>query len=343
MIGNEAAACERRARTARLTTALRKLGDAKYHHRHPLHLLMHAGRLDASDLRLWVSNRYYYQTRIPIKDALIVAKSEDPTFRRAWLRRIVDHDGSDEATAPGQRLKHGGLQLWRELAVACGIREADLEAHHGLVAGARQACDDYVEFVRNADLLTAVASSLTEAFAGSILQVRLEAWKEHYPWIRPQALTYFQQRVARAPADAKSALSFIEQWLETDEQLEQCLRAVEFKCDVLWRLLDAVYLEARRGRAPRLTRRVVVHSEPLGGALAMAPERGYELNETGQAFLDLCREGLPLEELAHRLAQRYASEAERILKDLTPFVAELERRRILEFAPGPTRTSLAAS
>jgi pyrroloquinoline-quinone synthase len=31
-----------------------------------------------------VLNRFYYQTRIPIKDAIIVSKSDDPAFRRAW-------------------------------------------------------------------------------------------------------------------------------------------------------------------------------------------------------------------------------------------------------------------
>ena len=61
---------------------------------------MHEGSLTRGELQCWVQNRYYYQTRIPIKDALIVAKSSDPAFRRAWIRRIHDHDG-DGAEHPG--------------------------------------------------------------------------------------------------------------------------------------------------------------------------------------------------------------------------------------------------
>ena len=49
---------------------------------------MHDGRLSREQLQAWVANRWYYQTRIPIKDAVVLSKSEDPTFRRAWIRRI---------------------------------------------------------------------------------------------------------------------------------------------------------------------------------------------------------------------------------------------------------------
>src|SRR5688500_6450658 len=81
-----------------LLAQLRQVGTERYHDRHPFHTRMHAGELSKPELQAWVENRFYYQTRIPIKDALIVAKSEDPAFRRMWLRRIVDHDGSEPGT-----------------------------------------------------------------------------------------------------------------------------------------------------------------------------------------------------------------------------------------------------
>ncbi|MFY4730349.1 hypothetical protein ACOSYY_14920, partial [Nitrospira sp. BLG_2] len=75
---------------------LKREGSRRYHDHHPFHELMHNGNLTKTQLQQWVLNRYYYQTRIPIKDAFIVAKSEDPAFRRMWLRRIRDHDGEEE-------------------------------------------------------------------------------------------------------------------------------------------------------------------------------------------------------------------------------------------------------
>jgi len=64
---------------------LRHEGSTRYHDKHPFHKLMHEGHLTKVQLQQWVLNRYYYQTRIPIKDALIVSKSEDLNFRRKRL------------------------------------------------------------------------------------------------------------------------------------------------------------------------------------------------------------------------------------------------------------------
>ncbi|MBW8747132.1 MAG: pyrroloquinoline quinone biosynthesis protein C, partial [Acidobacteria bacterium] len=72
-----------------LRARLQAVGEAKYHHRHPFHERMHRGELTRGQLQAWALNRYYYQSRIPIKDALVLAKSDDPAFRRAWRKRIV--------------------------------------------------------------------------------------------------------------------------------------------------------------------------------------------------------------------------------------------------------------
>ena len=102
-----------------LEARLRRIGAERYHHRHPFNLRMHAGKLSPEEIRTWVRNRYYYQTRIPIKDGLILAKAQDPRFRREWIRRIRDHDGEVEGT--------GGLALWLGLAEAVGLDVAAVE------------------------------------------------------------------------------------------------------------------------------------------------------------------------------------------------------------------------
>jgi len=78
---------------------LRREGERRYHDRHPFHVLMHDGNLTKAQLQQWVLNRYYYQSRVPIKDAIILSKSEDPGFRRMWIQRIHDHDGDREGEA----------------------------------------------------------------------------------------------------------------------------------------------------------------------------------------------------------------------------------------------------
>src|ERR1700726_4566515 len=82
-----------------LKRQLLAVGCERYHHRHPFHVLMHEGKLTREQLQAWALNRYYYQSRIPIKDSAILARSEDPAFRVAWRKRILDHDG--DGTKPG--------------------------------------------------------------------------------------------------------------------------------------------------------------------------------------------------------------------------------------------------
>jgi len=196
---------------------------------------MHEGRLTKEQLRQWVINRYYYQTRIPIKDALIVAKSEDPAFRRMWIHRVQDHDGTDES--------EGGIALWWQLADAVGVDRSELISCQRVLPGVRFACDAYVNFVRDASLLEAVASSLTEFFVPGILQQRIAAWEKHYPWVRQEGLSYFRSRVSRAQRDSTQAIRFVTTNAHSAELQDLCVAALIRKTDILWCLLDAIHLK----------------------------------------------------------------------------------------------------
>jgi pyrroloquinoline-quinone synthase len=222
---------------------LRAEGVGRYHDQHPFHVRMHAGTLSRADLQAWTLNRYYYQTRIPIKDALIVAKSEDPAFRRLWIRRIADHDGEASQDAS----KTGGLALWLKLAEAVGLDRDEVASCRAVLPGVRFACDSYVELVRGSPLVVAVASSLTEMFAPDIMSKRIAAWAEHYPWVGAEALAYFKVRVTRAARDGEEGLAFVVDNADSRALQEACVGALVRKTEILWHLLDCVQL-SRAGR-----------------------------------------------------------------------------------------------
>ncbi|HEX6273050.1 MAG TPA: pyrroloquinoline-quinone synthase PqqC [Polyangiaceae bacterium] len=224
---------------AALEERLRQEGRARYHDRHPFHRRMHAGALSPRELRTWVVNRYYYQTRLPIKDALIVAKSESRAFRRVWSERIHEQDGRSDGDASGEPAA-GGLELWLRLAGGVGLDRSLVESFRAVVPGVRAACDRYVSFVRDATLLEAVASSLTECFAPELMARRVEAWTTHYDWIPSQATEYFGARVVRARKDAEHGLAFVLEHATTPELEELAVRALVTKCDILWSMLDAI-------------------------------------------------------------------------------------------------------
>ena len=212
---------------------LRQIGHERYHDKHPFHILMHAGRLSQGQLQAWVLNRFYYQKSIPLKDASLIARTENVELRREWLGRIVDHDG----TKPGE----GGIERWLVLAAGVGLDRDYVASCDGVLPGTRFACDAYVRFVREKSLLEAIASSLTELFAPDLHKTRIDALLAHYPFANETTLAYFRTRLVEAPNDVAFGLNYVLREARTREQQEQCLAALRFKTDVLWAQLDALH------------------------------------------------------------------------------------------------------
>jgi pyrroloquinoline-quinone synthase len=217
---------------AQFVARFHAIGEERYHHKHPFHLMMHEGKLTRGQLQAWALNRYYYQSRIPIKDATILARSEDAEFRRAWRKRIFDHDG--DATHPG------GIEKWLRLVEATGLTRDQALRGDAILPAVRYAVDAYLELVRSATFLEAVASSLTELFSGKLIALRMDALRRHYPWLSG-GLDYFQGRLTQAPEDADFALAWVVKHARTREQQELALAALRAKCNILWAQLDAVY------------------------------------------------------------------------------------------------------
>src|SRR5438309_378955 len=72
----------------------------------------------------------------------------------------------------------------------------------------------------------------------------------HYKWIDPAGLEYFRARLQQAPRDAEHALALVTERCRTRELQERAVAALDFKCDVLWSLLDAVERGPLPGNAP---------------------------------------------------------------------------------------------
>jgi len=216
-----------------LLAKLRAVGGRAYHDKHPFHVAMNEGRLSPEALRGWVANRFYYQCNIPIKDAAILSNCPLREVRRAWIHRILDHDGDSE--------NEGGIEAWLRLGQACGLSRDELTLHRHLQPGVRFAVDAYVNFARTKPWPIAIASSLTELFAPDLMAARLAAFEKFYPWIDPSGLDYFRRRVLQARRDSDEALSITLEHCDTPELQREAERALEFKCDVLWSMLEAIH------------------------------------------------------------------------------------------------------
>jgi pyrroloquinoline-quinone synthase len=208
------------------------VGEERYHHKHPFHLLMHEGKLTRGQIQAWALNRFAYQSCIPKKDAAIIARSGDPDFRLAWRKRILDHEGNGS--------KPGGIEKWLRLVEATGISAELAKQGEGILPATRYAVDAYIQFVSSRTMLEAVASSLTELFSGKLIALRMDRLRHHYPWLSG-GLDYFQARLTQAPEDATFALAWVVKHARTREEQELALAALRAKCDILWAMLDALY------------------------------------------------------------------------------------------------------
>lgn len=218
--------------TSEFEAQLRAVGERRYHHLHPFHVRMHAGELSKKEFQAWVVNRFYYQVSIPVKDSHILAKLPSREDRQRWIKRIHDHDGREGES--------GGIELWLRLGEAVGIPRARMESCEDVLPAVRFAVDAYVNFCRTRPWLEAVASAMTEFFAPGLISKRIEDVQKHYPWIEPEGLAYFRNRLTQQPKDIEHLLQLVLPSAKTHEEQQRCVQALEFKCDVLWAILDAV-------------------------------------------------------------------------------------------------------
>ncbi len=225
-----------------LEAMLRKIGAERYHSLHPFHRLLHGGRLNKGQVQAWALNRYYYQSTIPIKDAVVISRFRERDIRLEWRHRIEDHDGDTGS--------EGGIERWLKLTEGLGLDTTYVESTEGILPATRFAVDAYVHFVRDRTPLEAIASSLTELFAPDLHEERIAGMLAHYDFVNPEIMSYFKRRMEQAPRDANFALDFVRTHAATPEQREAVCNALIFKTNVLWVQLDALYHAYVDGHIP---------------------------------------------------------------------------------------------
>jgi coenzyme PQQ biosynthesis protein C len=216
-----------------LEAALRNIGAERYHNKHRFHARQYSGKCTYEEIQAWALNRYYYQSMIPIKDAIVLTRLSDAEDRRQWRKRIEDHDG----LKPGD----GGIERWLKLTDSLGFPRDYVESTAGILPATRFAVDAYVAFVRDRSPVEAVASSLTELFSPNIIGERMSGMLANYDYVSKDTLAYFSYRPTQAKRDADWALEFVKSHAKTVEQQQAVIKALEFKCNVLWAQLDALW------------------------------------------------------------------------------------------------------
>jgi pyrroloquinoline-quinone synthase len=80
------------------------------------------------------------------------------------------------------------------------------------------------------------------------MKTRIAAFEKYYSWVAPWGLEYFRSRVTQAREDSDQGLALTLEYCDTLSLQEQAVKALEFKCDVLWSMLDAMMMAYGGGK-----------------------------------------------------------------------------------------------
>ena len=217
-----------------LEAQLRDIGARRYHRLHPFHALLHGGKCTKGQVQAWALNRYYYQAMIPVKDASLIARCDDPALRREWRSRLIDHDGESEGD--------GGIARWLKLTDGLGLdrdyvvslaraaaRRPASRSRPTSISCARRPCS------RRSPPRSPNCSRRRSSASGSRACSR--ATTSSAPIRSP--ISPSARRWPSAIPTSRSTTSSATPRRRTQQQA--VLNALEFKCDVLWAMLDALY------------------------------------------------------------------------------------------------------
>ena len=204
--------------------------------------MLHGGKLNKGQVQAWALNRYYYQSTIPLKDAVVMSRFRDRDIRMEWRHRIEDHDGHIGG--------EGGIERWLQLTEGLGLDSAYVESTEGILPATRFAVEAYVHFCRDRTPLEAIASSLTELFAPNLHEERISGMLKHYDFVNPDIMSYFSRRLTQAPRDAGFALEYVKRTRRRTPSAKPVCNALIFKTNVLWVQLDALYHAYVAGHIP---------------------------------------------------------------------------------------------
>jgi len=203
----------------------------RYHINHPFDKYLMEGKATKELMQSWVCNRYYYQATIPQKDSAILSNCNDRNVRQKWILNVLDHDNVGE-----------GLDCWVDLGMSIGLTREEIVDFRHVLPGVKFACDAYYNFAKNADYKIAIASCLTVNFASNIHKERVNNWPKHYEWLDENSYKYFRERISKAKHEKDVALSYVIEWFKTPEEQAKVIDIIKFKQDILWSILDNLYL-----------------------------------------------------------------------------------------------------
>jgi len=215
----------------------------------------------------------------------------------------------------------------------------------------RFAVDAYGALRTGKTLLEAIASSLTELFSPEIISERLDGIARELRLREPRHARLFRQASPAGRRDSDFALAYVKRHARTPQMQQAVFGALEFKCDVLWAMLDALHyayvapkhfppmpscptseggrmsdqLFGHRSEALRACRTACAWSraKPTAAGVLLAPERLFKADAIAMQIIKTRTGAATLADIVDDLCENLRGPARAVLADTTTLLRGL--------------------
>jgi pyrroloquinoline-quinone synthase len=203
--------------------------------KHPFYRDWQAGTLRRERLQLYATQYYCHVEAFPRHLKMLAGRAKGP-LRELILENLAEEENP---VAPHPR-------LWRDFAVALGVKEEVLRTSPGL-PGVRLLVETYEQSCREGSFEEAVAALYAyEAQVPEIATTKIDGLRRYYGVTKPEGLAYFR---VHEEADKVHRAAW-RRWLQecgddsprlrSDGRAGQILSTAERALSALWGALDAV-------------------------------------------------------------------------------------------------------
>ena len=192
-----------------------------------------AGKCSKGQVQAWALNRYYYQAMIPVKDASLIARCDDAALRREWRSRLVDHDGHPNAMEASRAGSSSPRRSVSTAPTSCPwrgcCRQRAMRSMPTFISCANDRCSRLSPPRSPSCFRRRSSANASKACCEATISST------------PRHLCISASALPLARRDSEFALNYVKREARSEHAQQCVLKALEFKCDVLWAMLDALY------------------------------------------------------------------------------------------------------
>jgi len=199
--------------------------------KHPFYEAWNRGDLPVESLKEYAFQYYHFERSYPTFISGLHHRCDDTSVRQLLLDNLWDEEHGDE----------NHLELWLKFCDSLGLDRADVE--EGKQA---ESTKKLVATYKDLTSMGSVASGAASLYAfesqiPSVASAKIEGLRDNYGIDNEEAVSFFSVHKTLDEVHSEAERDMVESLVETEEEFEEVIVAVETATDALYSFLDGVY------------------------------------------------------------------------------------------------------